>query len=35
MGFISYAGLPIWFIALGRLFLSGRLGLPTEAIAAL
>lgn len=35
LGFISYAGLPIWFIVLGRLFVSGRLGLPTEAIAAL
>jgi hypothetical protein len=35
MGFISYAGLPLWFIALGRLFVSGRVGLPTVAIVAL
>jgi hypothetical protein len=25
LGFISYAGLPIWFIVVGRLFLSDRL----------
>ena len=24
LGFISYAGLPIWFILIGRLFVSGR-----------
>lgn len=28
LGFISYAGLPVWFILVGRLFLSHRLGLP-------
>lgn len=27
LGFISYAGLPIWFILMGRLFLTDRLGL--------
>nr|HMT20697.1 hypothetical protein [Promineifilum sp.] len=32
LGFISYAGLPIWFIALGRLFTSGRLGLAVGAL---
>ena len=26
LGFISYAGLPMWFILMGRLFLSDRLG---------
>lgn len=32
LGFISYAGLPIWFIALGRLFTSGRLGVAVGAL---
>lgn len=27
MGFISYAGLPVWFILIGRLFLTSRLSL--------
>ena len=33
LGFISYAGLPIWFIIMGRLFVSGRLS--TAVVAAL
>ena len=32
LGFVSYAGLPIWFIALGRLFTSGRFGLAVGAL---
>lgn len=34
LGFISYAGLPVWFIAMGRLLASGRLSLPAGALAA-
>ena len=26
LGLISYAGLPVWFIAMGRLFATGRVG---------
>jgi hypothetical protein len=28
LGFISYAALPFWIMWVGRLFLSGRLGIP-------
>ena len=34
LGFISYAGMPIWFILIGRLFLTNRLDLPAGAIVA-
>jgi hypothetical protein len=34
MGFISYAGLPVWFILMGRLFLANRLGSHVEAFVA-
>jgi hypothetical protein len=33
MGFISYAGLPFWFILMGRAFLSGRIPLVAAAVA--
>ena len=26
LGVISYAGLPVWFIVVGRLFTTGRVG---------
>lgn len=29
LGFLSYAGLPFWFILIGRTFLSGRIPLAT------
>jgi hypothetical protein len=33
LGFISYAGLPVWFILMGRLFLSGRLVMLSAPVA--
>jgi hypothetical protein len=33
MGFISYAGLPFWFILMGRTFLSGRIPLAAATVA--
>jgi len=32
LGAISYAGLPFWFILMGRLFASGKLGLAVGAV---
>jgi len=34
LGFISYAGLPVWFILVGRLFLTARLAMPAGAVVA-
>jgi hypothetical protein len=34
MGFISYAGLPFWFVALGRLFVAGQPGSSLAPISA-
>jgi len=31
LGFVSYAGLPVWFILVGHLFLTTRLALPAGA----
>lgn len=33
IGFICYGGLPVWFILMGRLFLSGRLAVTPAALA--
>lgn len=33
MGFISYAGLPFWFILMGRMFLAGRIPLAAAGVA--
>ena len=34
LGFISYAGLPVWFILVGRLFLTNRVGQAVGAVVA-
>jgi len=34
LGFISYAGLPVWFIVVGRLFLTNRVGQTVGAVVA-